>query len=212
MPCSKGANDGPCTRQTYAEKCRRFVSLLLTVRFWTRCLLVQVDPPGVPVDDDSDDGIDYDAPEPIKYYVEEYPRLSPSQVSSGCWLISFSLSSHCSVRWRSLWVPVIWSMCPAAGGTWCWTWNRVWPWHKTFVQRKTLIGCSTTWSCQATKRCAGVALPCNDVLRRFLLILNDRWRQFDRIWLRNTTFNICISIANKPPINSLYPNCTIFFH
>jgi ribosomal protein L16 Arg81 hydroxylase len=31
-----------------------------------------VDPPGVPVDDDTDDGVDYDAPEPIKYLVEEY--------------------------------------------------------------------------------------------------------------------------------------------
>jgi len=34
-----------------------------------------VDPPGVPVDDDTDDGIDYDAPEPIKYYVEEYINI-----------------------------------------------------------------------------------------------------------------------------------------
>jgi hypothetical protein len=33
-----------------------------------------VDPPGVPIEDDSDDGIDYDAPEPIKYLIEEYPK------------------------------------------------------------------------------------------------------------------------------------------
>jgi hypothetical protein len=33
-----------------------------------------VDPPGVPVEDDSDDGVDYDAPEPIKYMLEEYPK------------------------------------------------------------------------------------------------------------------------------------------
>lgn len=39
-----------------------------------------VDPPGVPVEDDSEDGIDYDAPEPIKYFVEEYSRLKPSQL------------------------------------------------------------------------------------------------------------------------------------
>ena len=27
------------------------------------------------MDDDTDDGIDYDAPEPIKYLVEEYPDI-----------------------------------------------------------------------------------------------------------------------------------------